>query len=318
MLYFEEVFMQTQAINSPSIWGYLQLMRPANIVTAWADILVGYAAAGGMSMIADVWLGNLTTYELTPLFWLLLATSGLYGGGVVFNDVFDLELDRVERPERPLPRGDVSLRAAIILGSGLLGIGILAALQVGIVSAVIAIAVAMAALIYDGFGKHHQWLGPLNMGLCRGGNLLLGISVIPIMLWERWFLVFIPIVYIAAVTAVSQGEVEGGKQSTGLLAIIFALLVVAGVLGLGTLDVYDWRYCFPFALLFAGLVLPPFIKATQDPAPITVQKAVKSGVLSLIVLDSAVAAGFAGWLYGLAVLSLLVLSRFLGNIFAIT
>nr|WP_232826282.1 UbiA-like protein EboC [Cyanothece sp. BG0011] len=310
--------MQTQAINSPSIWGYLQLMRPANIVTAWADILVGYAAAGGVSLMADVWAGNLTTNELTPLIWLLLATSGLYGGGVVFNDVFDLELDRVERPERPLPRGDVSPRAAILLGSGLLGIGILAAAQVGGVSAVMAIAVAMAALIYDAFGKHHPWFGPLNMGLCRGGNLLLGISVMPMMLSQRWFLVFIPIVYIAAVTAVSQGEVKGGQQSTGWLAIILALLVMAGVLGLGTLDVYHWRYCFPFTLLFAGLVLPPFIQAAQDPSAMTVQKAVKSGVLSLIVLDAAVAAGFAGWLYGLAVLSLLVLSRFLGNLFAIT
>ena len=310
--------MQTQAIRSQSIWGYLQLMRPANIVTAWADILVGYAAAGGVGIITDVWAGNLATNELTPLIWLLLATSGLYGGGVVFNDVFDLELDRLERPERPLPGGHVSLKAAIILGSGLLGIGILAAAQVGVVSAVIAIAVAMAALIYDAFGKHQKWLGPLNMGLCRGGNLLLGISVMPTMLSERWFLVLIPIVYIAAVTAVSQGEVEGGKQSTGVLAIILALGVVVGVLGLGTLEAYDWGYAFPFAGLFALLVLPAFVKATQDPSPMTVQKAVKSGVLSLIVLDSAVAAGFAGLLYGLAVLLLLLLSRGLGNLFAVT
>lgn len=310
--------MQTQTINSQSLWGYLQLMRPANIVTAWADILVGYAAAGGLSLIVDVWLGNLTANELTPLIYLLLATSGLYGGGVVFNDVFDLELDRIERPERPLPRGDVSLKAGIILGSGLLGIGILAAAQVGMMSAVIAIAVALAALIYDAFGKHHKFLGPLNMGLCRGGNLLLGISVMPTMLSERWFLILIPIVYIAAVTAVSQGEVNGGKQSTGLLAIILALLVIVGVLGLGTLDAYHWLYSLPFLLLFAWLVLPAFIKAAQDPSATTVQKAVKSGVLSLIVLDSAVAAGFAGLSYGLAVLCLLVLSRILGNLFAVT
>lgn len=310
--------MQTQAINSQSVWGYLQLMRPANIITAWADILVGYAAAGGVAMIGAVWLGDLTINELTPLIWLLMSTSGLYGGGVVFNDVFDLELDRVERPERPLPRGDVSLNAAIILGSGLLVMGILAAAQVGVVSAVMAIAIATVALIYDSFGKHQKWFGPLNMGLCRGGNLLLGISVMPMMLSQRWFLVFIPIVYIAAVTAVSQGEVNGGKKSTGLLAIILALLVIVGVFGLGTLDAYHWRYSFPFALLFAWLVLPAFIKAAQDPSATTIQKAVKSGVLSLIVLDAAVAAGFGGLIYGLAILSLLFLSRMLGNLFAVT
>lgn len=310
--------MQTQAINSQSVWGYLQLMRPANIITAWADILVGYAAAGGVAMIGAVWLGDLTINELTPLIWLLMSTSGLYGGGVVFNDVFDLELDRVERPERPLPRGDVSLNAAIILGSGLLVMGILAAAQVGVVSAVMAIAIATVALIYDSFGKHQKWFGPLNMGLCRGGNLLLGISVMPMMLSQRWFLVFIPIVYIAAVTAVSQGEVNGGKKSTGLLAIILVSLVIVGVFGLGTLEAYHWRYCSPFALLFGLLVLPAFIKAAQDPSATTIQKAVKSGVLSLIVLDAAVAAGFGGLIYGLAILSLLLLSRMLGNLFAVT
>ena len=28
------------------IWAYLQLMRPANIVTAWADIFTGFVASG--------------------------------------------------------------------------------------------------------------------------------------------------------------------------------------------------------------------------------------------------------------------------------
>ena len=75
---------------------YLQLMRPANIITAWADILLGYAAAGAVT----VGINNL---DFVALGWLILATTGLYGGGVVFNDVFDAELDAVERPERALP-----------------------------------------------------------------------------------------------------------------------------------------------------------------------------------------------------------------------
>ncbi|MEM0982243.1 MAG: polyprenyltransferase, partial [Cyanobacteria bacterium P01_H01_bin.58] len=45
---------------------------------------------------------------------------------------------------------------------------------------------------------------------------------------------------------------------------------------------------------------------------------VKSGVLSLIVLDAAIAAGFAGWPYGLAVLALLPLSIVLARMFAVT
>jgi 4-hydroxybenzoate polyprenyltransferase len=74
----------------------------------------------------------------------------------------------------------------------------------------------------------------------------------------------------------------------------------------------------PFAGLFAGLVLPAFVKATLDPSAVKVRQAVKSGVLSLIVLDAAIAAGFAGWPYGLAVLGLLPLSIALARLFAVT
>lgn len=305
--------METLGVRSQSLWAYLQLMRPANIVTAWADILVGFAAAGGVALVT---IGG--TSDLTVLGWLLLSTSGLYGGGIVFNDVFDADLDRVERPERPLPSGRASIVGAAILGSVLLVIGVAAATQVSLLSGVIAAAVAIAALIYDSLGKHQGLLGPLNMGLCRGGNLLLGVSAVPAMLTERWFLAFIPIIYIGAVTAVSQGEVEGGKQRTGVLAIALAVLVLTGVMGLGLLESYQALLAVPFALLFAALVLPAFVKATQDPSPATIQKAVKSGVLALIVLDSAIAAGFAGWPYGLAVLGLLPLSIALARLFAVT
>ncbi|MEO0537853.1 MAG: UbiA-like protein EboC [Cyanobacteria bacterium P01_A01_bin.123] len=310
--------METLSVRSQPVWAYLQLMRPANILTAWADILVGYAAAGSIRVIADIWTGHLGVSSLASLGWLLLSTSGLYGGGVVFNDVFDLELDRLERPERPLPSDRASLIGATILGSVLLVIGVLAAVQVSLISAGLAAAVALAALIYDALGKHQSLLGPLNMGLCRGGNLLLGVSVAPALIPERWFLALIPIVYIAAVTAVSQGEVEGGKRQTGVLAIALVLFVLSGVLGLGLIEGYDWLSALPLATLFAGLVLPAFVKATQDPSPTKVRQAVKSGVLSLIVLDAAIAAGFAGWPYGLAVLLLLPLSIALARLFAVT
>lgn len=310
--------METLSVRSHSVWAYLQLMRPANILTAWADILVGYAAAGGIEIVHGTLTGHLTGNALAPLGWLVLSTTGLYGGGVVFNDVFDAELDKIERPERPIPSGRASVTGATAVGTVLLMIGIVAAAQVSWISAGLAAAVALSALVYDSLGKHQGMFGPLNMGLCRGGNMVLGVSALPVMLSERWFLALIPIVYIAAVTAVSQGEVEGGKRQTGVLAIALVLLVLAGVLGLTGLEEYHALPAIPFAVLFAGLVLPAFVQATRDPSPLTIQTAVKSGVLSLIVLDSAIAAGFAGWLYGLGVLVLLPVSRGFARFFAVT
>lgn len=310
--------MNTLTLRTPDVRAYLQLMRPANILTAWADILAGFAATGLFASLLDLVPGGLLAESAQSLPWLLLATTGLYGGGITFNDVFDAELDAQERPERPIPSGRVSLWSAALFGGLLLLGGGAAAAQVSGLSALLAVAIAAAALLYDAVSKHYPWLSPLNMGLCRGGNLLLGLSAVPAMLTTQWFLMLIPIAYIGAVTAVSQGEVQGGKRSTGMTAIALVLIVLSGVIGLQFLPTYSALNAAPFAALFAGLVLPPFVAATRDPSPKTVMTAVKSGVLALIVLDAAIAAGFMGWAYGLLVLALLPVSRLLAKLFAVT
>lgn len=291
-------------------------MRPANIITAWADILLGFAASG--VILNQVVTGQAILAYLVPLAWLLLATTGLYGGGVVFNDVFDAELDTKERPERPIPSGRANRQSATMLGSLLLVVGIVAAAQISWLSATLAATVAFAALSYNAFTKHHPFLGPINMGICRGGNLLLGVSAVPAMVGERWFLAFIPIAYIAAITAISRGEVHGGKQSTGVVALLLVGAVMGGILALGLLQDYKVLTALPFIALFAGRVLPPFVKAVREPSPEQIRGAVKAGVLSLIVLDATVAAGFANLPYGLLVLSLLPISAVLAQLFAVT
>ena len=294
--------------NSQSVWAYLQLMRPANITTAWADILMGCAAAGI----------SLSNPDFATIFWLILSTTGLYGGGVVFNDVCDAELDAVERPERPIPSGQADLAGAIALGTSLLAMGIFCAAMVSPLSAVLAMAIATMALVYDAWGKHQTFLAPVNMGICRGGNLLLGMSAVPLAISDRWYLALIPIVYIGAITAISQGEVHGGKKTTGIVAIALVVSVIASVIGLAALPAYNLVFALPFLLLFTGLVLPPFVKAAVNPSAELIQMAVKAGILSLIILDAAIAAGFTNWMYGLCLLALLPLSRWLGKMFAIT
>ncbi|MBN3911118.1 MAG: UbiA-like protein EboC [Nostoc sp. NMS1] len=293
-------------------------MRPANIVTAWADILVGFAASGSGSIFAKLINGEATFAILIPLAWLLLATTGLYGGGIVFNDVFDAELDAKERPNRAIPSGRVSRQNAALLGSILFAIGIIAAFQVSWLSAAIAILIALSSLLYDSLAKHHPFFGPLNMGLCRGSNLLLGVSAVPAMIGERWYLALIPVLYIAAITAISQGEVHGGKKITGVLALLLIAIVLTAVLALGILGDYTAIAALPFAIFLAIRVLPNFVKAASEPVAENIRNAVKIGVLSLIVLDATVASGFAGLYYGLLVLILLPISMKLAQIFAVT
>jgi len=299
-----------------TLFAYLRLMRPANLLTAVADICLGYAASG--LLLKFTGLFNYTPIDFIGFHWLIWATLGLYGGGVVFNDVFDYELDKKERPERSLPSGKASLLGATLLGIFLLIFGVFSASQVSWLSAGIAGLVVVLVLLYDSLAKHHVFFGPLVMGLCRGGNLALGMSIAPESLLTLWFLPLIPIVYIAAITLISRGEVHGGNRPALLLGFGMYVLVFLAIISLGFYPRYHLLFALPFGILFAFLILPPLRKAWIDLQAKNVFKAVKAGVLALIVLDATLSAGFAGWEYGLVVLLLLPISMFLARIFSVT
>jgi 4-hydroxybenzoate polyprenyltransferase len=320
-------------MNQTKLQAFGRLTRPANLVTALADILAGGAVAFGLqsALAGPEASGDLLGWFLTTLPLLLLATLGLYGGGVVLNDVFDAELDALERPERPIPKGIVTVAEASYWGGGLLALGVVAAMWASATSGLIAACVAGLAVLYDAWSKHHRLLGPLNMGLCRGGNLLLGISVVPSLVPHVAGLMLIPVIYIAAITTVSRGEVHGGDRTnlqlaTGMYALVILLVLTAKTLitkyfiAVPATGPVLLNFIVMVALLglLAYFIYPPLLRALQKPDGKNVMKAVKAGVVSLIVLDAALAAGFAGLGWGLLILALLPLSRLLARIFAVT
>ncbi len=306
--------MNSQAVYAPRLWSYLQLARPPNLLTALADILAGFAATGFLAHSIE----QSTDPALITLGWLLITTVFLYAGGVVFNDVFDAELDQLERPERPIPSGRVSRHSAALFGVSLLLSGVLTAAQVSRFSAVLAASVGLMALIYDAYGKYAPTLGPLNMGVCRGLNLLLGMSALPSAVTEFWFIALIPIGYIAAITLLSRGEVHGGNHRAGVVALLLIAAVSIGVVALAWLQSFQLLFAVPFLLLFWWRIVPPYVRAARDPRARRLKVAVQAGVINLIVLNASIAAGFAGLWYGLMVLLLLPISAGLARLFAVT
>ena len=293
--------------------GFLRLMRLANIVTAVSDILAGIAVAGYLS-------GR--EWDPVPIALLVVATIGLYGGGVVFNDVFDAALDRLERPERPIPSGLISRNAAIVFGTALLVLGISAASLVheqGLLSAsgLLAIAIALAALIYDKWSKHHPFLGPLNMGICRGLNLLLGMSIAPQSLAQYGWISVVPVIYVAAITMISRGEVHGGKRTTLYSAAFLYAVVMLSILWVAA-DRQALGIAAVFTALFGLMIFPPLLRAVRQPAGPLIGKAVKAGVLALIIMNAAWASAFGFPYFALVILSLLPVSLLLAKLFAVT
>lgn len=300
-----------------TVLAHLQLMRPANIVTAIADILAGFAVSGAALQLFSSEIGH-TPSLLNSILWLIVATIGLYGGGIVFNDVFDAELDRKERPERPIPSGRASVLSASILAVILFIIGFVAAWQVSLLSTIIALAVAVLAVLYNAWGKHQLIFGPVNMGLCRGGNLLLGMSAIPAAIQDLWFIAILPVIYIAAITMISRGEVHGGNKKAIVGGAVMYGIIILAIIVLAVRSEIVWWQVIPFVLLFSFLIFRPLLKALKKQEPRLIGKAVKAGVLSLIVLNASLATVFAGWIYGLAVLLLLPVSLLIAKKFSVT
>jgi 4-hydroxybenzoate polyprenyltransferase len=296
--------MQRATVGS-SVWmGLARLTRPANLFTAHADILAGFAAAGSS--------------DPTKAVLLLIATTGLYGGGIVFNDVFDAELDRSERPERPIPNRSVPVSLAIAWGSILLVCGIVAAWASSPASGSIALAIAASALLYDSISKRSSLWGPLNMGLCRGLNLLLGISAAPAMLGGRWPAAAVTFCYIVAITSLSRGEVHGGEKATRsrVLAMLGAASLAMGALF--TMEGFHRGWGLLFLGVFIYRVAGPFSRALRTLDAMAIRTAIRTGVLSLILLDAVIASGFKGPWYGLAVVLLNGPALLLAKVFAVT
>ncbi|MBK8501067.1 MAG: UbiA-like protein EboC [Saprospiraceae bacterium] len=294
------------------LFPYFVLIRPANLLTAVADVVAGFAIAGVLSHV-------IFSGQVPDMLLLILSTMGLYAGGIVFNDLFDLEIDRKERPERILPSGQISVSSARTFGTVLLVEGVLLAFLSSPVSGLISLLIVFFALLYDRFGKHHPFFGPINMGLCRGLNLLLGMSIVELSsLSYLTLLSLIPIVFIAAVTLTSRGEVSGNNRMSILLALVLDLVIVVTFIWLGIKDILNLPVVIPFVALWLFMNLYAKVSAIIRNEPKKVMQAVKIGVISLIPLNASYVAGFGHWIFAILVLSLLPLAMVLSRKFAVT
>jgi 4-hydroxybenzoate polyprenyltransferase len=303
---------------------YLRLLRIANVFTALADVMMGYACV------------QRELVPLPPLAGLLTASALLYLAGMVLNDVFDIEVDRQERPERPLPAGRISLRTAQRLGFALLLGGVAAGWATAWAatpdgslgrSGLVATLLAGCILAYDG-GIKATPLGPVLMGGCRSLNVLLGASLAGTEGLGASVLTFPPHVLVASVGigvyvagvawyARREAAASEGWHLAGALLVMLAGIGLLGLLHRNFPPGFRPTLPDPWWLLMLALLGLPIARrcamTIADPVPERVQLAVKHCLMSIIVLDAAVVFVVASGHEALIVLSLLIPALLLGR-----
>lgn len=85
---------------SGTLGAFLSLIRPLNLLIAFLSIIVAAVLAGGDER------------DVLPILLAALAGIAVAAGANAINDHFDVEIDRVNRPERPIPRGDLTVADA--------------------------------------------------------------------------------------------------------------------------------------------------------------------------------------------------------------
>jgi hypothetical protein len=266
-----------------------------------------------------------TPSDFGTLATLIAASSLLYVAGMVLNDVFDVELDRRERPERPIPSGRVSLDSARRLGWRLLFLGAAAgtgaafftgSLRSGVVAAVLATAI----LLYDAWLKRTP-LGPVAMGACRMLNVLLGMSAVDAPFHaEIWLVAGAIGVYVAGITLFARKESE---QSSPLHLTVAMLVMMLGIAMLALLphwphrlvrllQVQPWRW---YLLTGAwGLWMAwRCQRAIFTPTAARVKMVVAQSILSLVMLDALACYATRGIVWAALILLFLVPAVFLGR-----
>lgn len=263
---------------------WLRLCRFPAVFTALADIVLGFVLTYGSMGGVGAW---------PRLAWTLLASAGLYLSGMVFNDLFDREQDAKERPNRPIPSGQISQKGAAVFGSGLMLAGLAASACAGWGSFETAVLLAACILCYDG-GLKRTPIGPVIMGSCRFLNIILGASagmssMIPALNQLQLWVASGMGIYVAGITWFARTEArESSRHQLGA-----AMLVVNFGLATQIAWILSWQMGGDtMASLFLLLIITLTINrrlaaAVANPQPQAVQMAVKLMILSIITLDAA-------------------------------
>ncbi|MFM8985580.1 MAG: UbiA family prenyltransferase [Planctomycetia bacterium] len=293
---------------------WLRLVRLPNLATAAADVLAGFLVCSQASAPL--------TWPPAACWLAILASAGFYAAGMILNDVYDLPLDRAERPERPLPSGAIAPRAAAAAGAALLTLGAAAACGTAFVAgtpwpALVGAALTAAVWLYDRHAKRTA-AGPVVMGACRGLNWLLGMTAAggPT-LGHEWLIPAGMALYVAGITLYARDEAGRPRIAAlggGTLLMLVGLVVAAGHVWTRTVDgplaagcrigARDWLLLWG---ILSASVLFRSVGGIVVPVPARVRQAVGNAILSIITLDAALVLATCGEQWALVILALVAI-----------
>ena len=148
------------------LFDYLLLIRPLNSIMMGLAVIIGEVTIlNGIPKIEEIIFGLFIGFFLTAF-------------SMVLNDIIDIEIDRINTPNRPLPSGRISINNAKIYAIILAIIGILFTIYFSIYAIIIAISTLIISILYNTKGKRTGLIGNIMVAYCVAIPFLFGAIII--------------------------------------------------------------------------------------------------------------------------------------------
>ena len=191
--------------------GFFRLVRPVN------GLMMGFAVIVGASLV----LAEPVTFELGVSLMLGFVTGfTLMAAAMAINDYYDMEIDRINEPGRPLPEGVVKPGEALVFAAFLTVVGLAAAVRTSLFCLGLAAVAWVVAVSYNTRGKRTGLPGNFLVGACMAIPFLYGSLIVKDWL-DQTALLFAAMAFLSGTgREVAKGVVDvEGDRSKGIRTV---------------------------------------------------------------------------------------------------
>jgi len=239
---------------------FLSIIRPQNCFIGGMTVIAGLAIAFTQNRVGLI--GDYTS----AFVYAYLTYFFVAAGGNVVNDIFDIEVDKVNRPHRALPSGRMTVRQAWMYVLFLSALGVVFALLNGTLGTILVIAFLIVGYAYAAKVKALGIAGNFMVAFSFAFGVIYGsfvyaeavhIFVIPIPTWLFFLTAFM--ILQARETVKGAEDVEGDRlRNVRTVARVYGFRAAAVLQALFNF-IGVACYVLVWYLEFASFVLWPFL-----------------------------------------------------------
>jgi geranylgeranylglycerol-phosphate geranylgeranyltransferase len=141
---------------------WFRISRPFNVVITACAVFIGALLTG-------------TIFPFRNVILAILSASSICAGGNILNDFFDVEVDRINKPQRPIPSGKISKTNALLISILLMILGLVLSFFISLEAIILALIAITLLTLYNSYLKRKgSFFGNLSVSITGALPLIYG------------------------------------------------------------------------------------------------------------------------------------------------